>query len=57
MKPEADRNGSPASLKLKLGDWLEAHATGWGVAAIPAILVILLAAAALKGSVLAVLAS
>jgi hypothetical protein len=39
---------APASLSLKLGSWLEAHATGWGVAAIPVVLGLLLGAAALR---------
>ena len=37
-----------ASLTLKLGDWLEAHATGWGIAAIPIVVGLLLGAVALK---------
>jgi hypothetical protein len=38
----------PDTLTLKLGTWLEAHATGWGVAAIPLVVTLILAAAALK---------
>ena len=34
-----------ASLSLKLGDWLEAHATGWGIAAIPIVVGIVVLAA------------
>jgi hypothetical protein len=37
-----------ATLSLRLGPWLEAHATGWGVAAVPLVVVLVLAAAALK---------
>ena len=37
-----------ASLSLKLGDWLEAHATGWGVAAIPVVVALVLVAAAAR---------
>jgi hypothetical protein len=33
-----------ASLTLKVGHWFEAHATGWAVALVPLILLLLLAA-------------
>ncbi|HVI33773.1 hypothetical protein [Phenylobacterium sp.] len=36
------------SLSLKLGGWLEAHATGWGVVAIPIVVVLVLAAEGLR---------
>lgn len=36
------------TLSLKLGNWFEAHATGAGVIAIPVVLLILIAGAALK---------
>lgn len=39
---------SPKStLSLKVGSWLEANATGWGVVAIPVLGLMLMAAAAL----------
>ena len=37
----------PTSLTVKIGKWFEARATGWGVAAIP---VLLLLAAAMAAS-------
>jgi hypothetical protein len=37
-----------ASLSLKVGDWLEAHATGWGVAAIPIVVALVLGTAAFR---------
>lgn len=45
------RHTSPTtrnSLSLKLGGWLEAHATGWGVVAIPIVVVLVLAAEGLR---------
>ena len=36
----------PTSLTVKLGNWFEARATGWGVAAIPVLLVLAAAMAA-----------
>lgn len=39
---------SPDSLSVKLGGWFEAHATGRGVLAIPAIVVLLVLAAVFK---------
>jgi hypothetical protein len=42
--PSAKRK-SPTTLTLKLGDWLEANATGWGVAAIPLVILVLVGAA------------
>jgi len=41
----------PTSLTVKLGSWFEARATGWGVAAIPLLLLLL----ALVGSAHALL--
>jgi hypothetical protein len=46
-----ERRSKPAStLSLKLGNWLEANATGWGVIAIP-VLGLMLMGAALLGLV------
>lgn len=42
----------PATLSLRMGQWFEANATGWGVLAVP-IVVMLLGAAALARLVLA----
>lgn len=39
---------SPDSLSVKLGGWFEAHATGRGVFAIPAIVVLLVLGAVVK---------
>ena len=36
----------PTSLTVKLGNWFEARATGWGGAAIPALLLLLAVLAA-----------
>jgi hypothetical protein len=33
-----------STLSLKLGSWLEADATGWGIVAIPLVILLLLAA-------------
>lgn len=48
MSTTPHRSRPMASLTLKLGDWLEAHATGWGIAAIPIVVGLLLGAVALK---------
>jgi hypothetical protein len=37
-----------ATFTLKLGHWLEASATGWGVAAVPVVILLLVAAAVLE---------
>ena len=43
-----ERRSKPVStLSLKLGSWLEANATGWGVIAIPVLGLMLLGAALL----------
>ena len=36
-----------STLSLKLGSWLEANATGWGIVAIPVVILLLLAGAKL----------
>ncbi len=41
------RSRPPATLTLKVGQWLEANASGWGVLAVPVVLLLLLGAAAL----------
>jgi hypothetical protein len=35
------------TLNLKIGRWFEANATGWGIAAIPLVMIVLVLAAAL----------
>lgn len=35
----------PATLSLKIGQWFEANATGWGVLCVPIVVLLLLAAA------------
>jgi len=37
-----------ASFSLKVGSWLEASATGWGVVAVPVVILVVVGAAALK---------
>jgi hypothetical protein len=37
-----------ATLSLRLGGWFEAQATGWGVAAIPLVVVVVIGAATLR---------
>jgi hypothetical protein len=44
-RPPADPKKS--TLSLKLGSWLEANATGWGIVAIPVVILLLLAGAKL----------
>lgn len=47
----ANRNPSARrapTLRLKVGNWLQADATGWAVVLVPLLLVILLAAALLS---------
>jgi hypothetical protein len=44
------RSKTVSTLSLKLGSWLEANATGWGVVAIP-VLGLMLMGAALLGLV------
>ena len=40
------KNGPSTSLSVKIDGWFEARATGWGVAAVPLLLVLLARAAA-----------
>jgi len=40
MRRLPSRPDTPSSLSIRLGDWLEAHATGWGIVAVALILVI-----------------
>jgi hypothetical protein len=51
MRSDLDPKTSPSTLRLRLGQWLEISGAGWGVAAIPLVLLILalLAAARLTG--------
>jgi hypothetical protein len=46
--PSPAKSPTRATLTLKLGGWLEAHATGWGVAAIPIVILSVLGASALR---------
>lgn len=39
------KSGDKTALRFKLGNWLEADASGWGVVAIPILGLLLLAAA------------
>ncbi|MGH6910710.1 MAG: hypothetical protein ACREE0_19215 [Phenylobacterium sp.] len=43
----APANPKKNTLTLKLGSWLEANATGWGIVAIPVVILLLLVAAKL----------
>lgn len=45
-KSPLPRPTAPDSVSLKVGGWLEAHATGRGVIAVPIIVVLLLVGAA-----------
>lgn len=38
----------PATLSLKIGQWFEANATGWGVLCVPLVILLLAAAACLR---------
>ena len=44
MKNISARRALTASLTLRIGHWFEAHATGWGVIAVPLVLLLLLGA-------------
>ena len=44
--PQPPSARAPATLSLKLGRFLEAHATGWAVLALPVVLGLVLAALA-----------
>lgn len=48
VKPPAPVTGR-TTLSLKLGRAFEAHATGWGVAAVPLVVVLLVVAALAAG--------
>ena len=47
----APRAKPPVTLSLKLGDWLEANATGWAVLVVPLVILLLAGAASLLGFV------
>lgn len=49
--PHPSSNASRNALSLKVGRWLHADASGWGVAVLPLLLLMLLAAGALGLSV------
>lgn len=38
----------PATLSLKIGQWFEANATGWGVVCVPLVILLLTGFAALR---------
>lgn len=38
----------PATLSLKIGQWFEANATGWGVLAVPIVILLVLGVSALS---------
>ena len=40
-KPVRSPRMSPATVSLKVGQWFEAHATGWGVLVVPVVVVLL----------------
>lgn len=48
MENKSAAHQDRTTLSLRLGGWLEAHATGWGVAAIPLVILLVLAGAALR---------
>jgi hypothetical protein len=50
MRKPASRRRIPSSVSLKVGAWFEAQATGWGVAALPVVLAVLLMVALLRWS-------
>ena len=47
MSPKPRRfTEPPATLSLRIGQWFEANATGWGVVCVPVVVLLLLVAAA-----------
>lgn len=42
------RSKPPSSFTLRLGNWLEAQGTGWGVLAVPMVVLLVVAAAVLR---------
>jgi hypothetical protein len=48
MSPSTRSPNNHDSLSVKLGNWFEAHATGRGVIAVPIVVLIVVAAAAVK---------
>lgn len=48
MSRSAHRAAGAHSLSLRLGGWMEAQATGWGIAAIPLVVILVLAAGAVR---------
>jgi hypothetical protein len=47
VMPRPASDPKKSTLSLKLGSWLEANATGWGIVAIPVVILLLLAGAKL----------
>ena len=48
MEKPPSRLRARDTLSLKIGAWFEAQATGWGILAIPAVLLLALVAVAIK---------
>ena len=48
MRTPVSKSPTGASLTIKLGGWLEANATGWGVIAVPIVVGLVLVAACVK---------
>ena len=46
-KPPIDRTDR-TSFSLRVGSWLEASATGWGVVAVPVVILLILGAALVR---------
>lgn len=44
----AQTRSPPATLSLKIGQWFEANATGWGVVAVPIVVLLVLGATLVK---------
>lgn len=47
-RPPIQPDKPPSSFTLRLGSWLEAHGTGWGVLAVPVVVVAVLATALVR---------
>lgn len=47
-RPPTPPEKPPSSFTLRLGGWLEAHGTGWGVLAVPFVVVAVLVTAVVR---------